>query len=221
MTRFKPMVPSPALLVAAAALVAALVGTAVAGPVEISLNKREKKQTRKIATKVAKKQANRLITRRSSNLSVKSAESADTAGFATNALNAGALEGKGAAAFVPADKLVTSGSAVKLAVGETKTIFTKGPFRFEGTCTEPTAGQPRITINLFSTEAGSRGDVGGGGGFAIPPGSVQFAAFQNAGPFSGGFNYQLFAPSGATLAGHMSGAVNVGSDCSAAGFGIG
>jgi hypothetical protein len=82
--------PSPALLVAIAALCVALVGTAVAGPIaEISLNKAEKKQTRKIARKIAQRIALRIaraeINRRAGGLSVANANTANTANSANTA----------------------------------------------------------------------------------------------------------------------------------------
>ncbi|HEU4905113.1 MAG TPA: hypothetical protein VFT19_03225 [Solirubrobacterales bacterium] len=57
--------PSPALIIAIVALSAALVGTAVAGPIAgISLSKKEKKQTRKIA----RQQANQTFNKRKGEL---------------------------------------------------------------------------------------------------------------------------------------------------------
>ena len=55
MRRIKWAKPSPALLVAVVALVAALGGGAVAGVAVTSLNKKETKKVRKIAKKQAKK----------------------------------------------------------------------------------------------------------------------------------------------------------------------
>src|SRR5215475_4587726 len=65
--------PSPAMIVAIAALVAALGGTAVAGPQAIisALNKKEKKQTRNIA--------NSEIDKRAPGLSVANAQNATNA----------------------------------------------------------------------------------------------------------------------------------------------
>jgi hypothetical protein len=87
--------PSPAMIVAIAALCVSLVGTAVAAPVAvISLNKKEKKQVRKIAGKVS----NKRITKRAPNLSVKNAKNAQAAASATSALgaeNANRVGGKG------------------------------------------------------------------------------------------------------------------------------
>ncbi|MGB2852189.1 MAG: hypothetical protein WBC01_11035 [Solirubrobacterales bacterium] len=58
MRSIKGTKPSPALLVAVVALVAALAGTAIGGVAVTSLNKKDKKQVTKIARKQAKKQVN-------------------------------------------------------------------------------------------------------------------------------------------------------------------
>ncbi len=55
MRRIKGAKPSPALLVAVVALVAALAGTAIGGVAVTSLNKKDKKQVTRIAKKQAKK----------------------------------------------------------------------------------------------------------------------------------------------------------------------
>jgi hypothetical protein len=55
MRRIKAAKPSPALLVAVVALVAALAGTAIGGVAVTSLSKKDKKQVTKIAKKQAKK----------------------------------------------------------------------------------------------------------------------------------------------------------------------
>jgi hypothetical protein len=60
MRRIKRAKPSPALLVAVVALVAALGGGAVAGVAVTSLNKKEKNQVKKIARKQAKKQVKKI-----------------------------------------------------------------------------------------------------------------------------------------------------------------
>lgn len=111
--------PSPALIVAIAALSVALVGTAVAGPIaEISLNKKEKRQIRKISRNIAGKVSNRRISKRAPGLAVarsnvanianianaantansantaKTANSANTAKTADSASNADKLDGK-------------------------------------------------------------------------------------------------------------------------------
>ena len=84
MRRIKGAKPSPALLVAVVALVAALGGGAVAGVAVTALNKKEKKQV----TKISKKQANRQIKRKEPGLDVNSAVRAETAKDADNAVNA-------------------------------------------------------------------------------------------------------------------------------------
>ena len=79
MTRSKGRRPSPAMIVAATALIVALAGTAMAAPTAIKsiLNKQEKKQVKSIA----KNQVNKLAP----DLSVKHAKTADTATTATTA----------------------------------------------------------------------------------------------------------------------------------------
>jgi hypothetical protein len=66
--------PSPALVLAALALVFAMVGTAIAGPDAIS-----SKVTTKKVKKIAKKQANKVLDQRESSLNVNSADSAANA----------------------------------------------------------------------------------------------------------------------------------------------
>lgn len=78
MRKLKGRRPSPALLVAVVALVAALAGTAVGGVAVTSLSKGDKKRVKTIAAKQAKKQ----IKRRAPSLSVASAGTAVSAGSA-------------------------------------------------------------------------------------------------------------------------------------------
>ena len=76
MSQIKRARPSPAILVAVIALVAALGGSAVAEVATTSkLDKKEKKQVKKLA----KKQANKRIDKREPSLNVASAESAGNA----------------------------------------------------------------------------------------------------------------------------------------------
>jgi hypothetical protein len=89
--------PSPALVVAIMALCVSLVGTAIAVPIAtVSLNKKEKKQIRKISGKIS----NKRITKRAPGLSVASAQAADTARSADSASNANALGGVLASGYV-------------------------------------------------------------------------------------------------------------------------
>ena len=79
MSRIKKAMPSPAMLVAIVALVAALGGSAIAEVASTSkLSKKEQKQTKKIA----KKQANKQIDKKESGLDVNSAQTANSAGEA-------------------------------------------------------------------------------------------------------------------------------------------
>ena len=77
--------PSPALVLAALALVFAMVGTAIAGPDAIS-----NKITKPKVKKIAKKQANKVLNQRESSLNVNRAQTAD---------NASQLGGSAASAF--------------------------------------------------------------------------------------------------------------------------
>src|SRR5215211_2859276 len=96
MTRARP---SPALLVAVAALIAALAGTAVAEVATTAkLDKKEKKQVKKIAKKQARKQIKKLapglsVAHADTADSADTAGSADTANRADTATNAEALSG--------------------------------------------------------------------------------------------------------------------------------
>src|SRR5215208_3490756 len=88
MTRSKGRRPSPAMIVAATALIVALAGTAMAAPTAIKsiLNKQEKKQVKSIA----KNQVNKLAP----DLSVKHAKTATTANTANTAKDADTLNGQ-------------------------------------------------------------------------------------------------------------------------------
>jgi hypothetical protein len=111
MTRSKGRRPSPAMIVAATALIIALAGTAMAAPTAIKsiLNKKEKKQTKNIA--------NNRINALAPGLSVKhadtagSAGSSDTAKRADVATNADAVGGQGLANIVTARSVSPGGPA--------------------------------------------------------------------------------------------------------------
>jgi hypothetical protein len=88
MDRLRQMRPSPAMLVAVAALVAALAGTAVAGVATISkLSGKE----RKLVAKIARKEADKRITKRAPGLSVASAGTAASTNTANTANTAAQL----------------------------------------------------------------------------------------------------------------------------------
>ena len=108
MTSSKGRRPSPAMIVAAMALIIALAGTAMAAPTAIKsiLNKKEKKQVKNIS----KNQINALAP----GLSVKHANSADTATSADTAKRADAATNADTAANA-ANAAALSGSTI---VGE-------------------------------------------------------------------------------------------------------
>lgn len=74
--------PSPAIVIAVIALVAAIAGTAVAGPQALT-----RAISRGKVKKIAAKQANKAIDQRESGLSVEHAQAADTATTADNVSN--------------------------------------------------------------------------------------------------------------------------------------
>jgi len=100
--------PSPALIVSVVAVVLALVGTAIAGQATISALTGQEKKTVK---KIARKTANKRITARAKNLSVKSAETADSANSLSNlywaAVDAGGSIVRSSPGFV---RVVTAGT---------------------------------------------------------------------------------------------------------------
>lgn len=133
--------PSPAMIVAIAALCVSLVGTAFAGPIaEISgLKKKDKQVVRKISRKISNRVSNRRITKRAPGLSVLQAQIASSAGIATNAVNAAdavnaanadnadhadnadELDGLDASAFLGKEQLIVS-SAELSAIEDHKLI---------------------------------------------------------------------------------------------------
>ena len=142
--------PSPALVVALIALCAALVGTAVAGPVgNISLlNKKEKKQTKKIAKKVARSVANKQITKRAPGLSVLNATNATNATNAQNATNA-------ASAATFGGLTPTRIEPFTLSNGGSKTVGTFGPFTLTATCTINDANVDTALITAATSQNNS------------------------------------------------------------------
>jgi hypothetical protein len=86
--------PSPAMVLAAIALILAMAGTAIAGPDAIS-----NKITKSKVKKIAKKQAGKVVNKREPGLNVNSAKTADTATTATTAataINSQAVDGMSA-----------------------------------------------------------------------------------------------------------------------------
>jgi len=116
--------PSRSLVVAGLALIVALAGTAIAGPIAVKsvLNKQEKKQVKKIA----KNQANRQIVKQAAGLSVANAVNATNAQNATSANNANSVDGLSAAKF---GKVYTTTTAFE-------DVLDLGGFRIEARCVD-------------------------------------------------------------------------------------
>jgi hypothetical protein len=140
------------------------------------------------------------------------ANSANTANTANFAGNAGLLQGNPSSAFVPASKVVTSGSLVKADHGQTKTLLKSGPFTYQLECADAGGGNTNFKIIVESTEAGSRtifDDVFGPGTpatlFDLTDTGPTYVILDFAG---------AAAPSGAASQGIMTFGVNVfGADC--------
>ena len=105
-SRRKIRAPSPSMIVAVAALIAAVGGTAIAAPLALEsvLSKKEKKQVKGIA----KTQANSAIDSRAAGLSVANAQ---------NANNAGQLDNIDSAGFYRYGSSVPSGTTIQGAFG--------------------------------------------------------------------------------------------------------
>jgi hypothetical protein len=129
--RIRSSRPSPAIIVAVLALVAALAGTAVAGP-NASTSAVSKKKVKKIAKKQAVKQINELAP----GLSVANAVNAQNAATADNAANAGDATNLGGVAAsdyrryggaIPSGKTVVGGwglSDANLSAGQVAAVET-------------------------------------------------------------------------------------------------
>ncbi len=137
MGRIKGAKPSPALLVAAVALVASLGGGAVAGVTISKLNKKERKQV----TKISKKEANKRIDKREPKLSVASAQTAAEADL---------LDGKDASDFAEATSVRTSGyvglDAPTTPGSNEVTLIDAGLLRLVGRCVRE--GDDSITARI-------------------------------------------------------------------------
>src|SRR5436309_1019585 len=126
--------PSPAMVVAVAALVVGLVGSAVAGPALHAAKKSSKHADKRADIALVKRMARKLSVRRA-----RRADAATTAGTATNAKHAvdsATLGGLPASAFLRASKLVESNGLVKLTKSPTqdKPIAASGPFGISAKC---------------------------------------------------------------------------------------
>jgi hypothetical protein len=139
MRRIKGARPSAALIVAVIALVAALGGGAVAGVAVTSLNKKDKKQVRKIS----KKEANKRIDKREPSLDVNSAKNATNAENAINATNA---QNADTAAGVRPVKVDYTGSGG----GPDEVLLDEGGIEIRAIC----SGAPSAQVLLSATAPG-------------------------------------------------------------------
>lgn len=141
MSRIKQARPSPAILIAVVALVAALGGSAVAEVASTSLSNKDKKQVKKIAKKQGKKQgkkqANKQIEKKAPGLSVATAASAETFGGLTP----------------------TRVAPFTLTNGGSQIIGTFGPFTLTATCTIAAGGdEAQVTITTSQNNSAFRGE---------------------------------------------------------------
>jgi hypothetical protein len=122
---------------------------------------------------------------------------------------------QGPAGTVPG--LVTTNGAIKLTVGESRTIWAYGPFTVTGACTDNGGGDFEMALSLASTEANSalHGTEGTSAPDVVSVNGTVYTEGNNQ-------NLDLAAPSGAALdlAVHF-GVHGLGADCWVSGFGIG
>ena len=140
MKRIRDTRPSPAIIVAALALVAALAGTAIAGS-DVQSSALSKKKVKKIAKKQAKKQINKLAP----GLSVAHADSADSATTADSATQVDTLQ---------LDPVNVAKSAATLAAATEVELLTYGPFTIYGKCYGP-AAETDGNIYIKTSDAGA------------------------------------------------------------------
>ncbi len=135
---------------------------------------------------------------------------------AVNARNAETLAGKAAGAFLGSDKQVRTG-LIKLAHGETKTVASYGPFTWKAACTDDGGGNTGLTVTIETTEPGSiAGAFSGAGGLPLSPSvPVNLCNASDSGSnYSIGFPLSAVAPSGAAPVGLGFVGLNVlGADC--------
>ncbi len=215
--------PSGAMVVAIIALVFAVSGTAIAASHLVNGDKLIKKHSLS-----GNRLRNHTLTGTQINLNklgkVPSAKNADVATLATNATNAtsatkatnatnatnagnaNTLGGQPASAFEPASSSQASG-IVNASVGQTVTLATFGPFTVSLTCTSPTAGQTKASLDATSSEDNS--DIWG---TIVSPAGTSTNLF-TSGP-SATFSenddnvVNFFAPSGAAYESLMVAGVN-------------
>ena len=128
--------PSPALVVATAALCLALVGTAIAGPGGVQDALTKAKLTKSKVKKISKKQANKQITKREPGLSVASAVTA------TSAESFGGMT-------------ATRIDPFTLTNGGSRELGTFGPFTLTATCAINDANTDEALITITTSQNNS------------------------------------------------------------------
>jgi len=132
------------------------------------------------------------------------------------------LAGKPASAFLGSDKQLRTG-LIKLAQGETATLFSYGPFTWTARCTDNGTGNMSLTGFVESTEAAFAANPGSGQ--PISPGPPVKGVFNVSDPDDdadpdtdapqyAGFPLSAVAPSGAAPTGLGLAGINIaGADC--------
>jgi hypothetical protein len=183
--------PHPAVVVGVLALVAALAGTAVAGPTA-NTSAVSKKKVKKIAKKQAKKQIKKLAP----GLSVAHAETADSAGTTDSAGTADSFGGMTARRFAP----------FTLGGGGSRVLGSFGPFSLRAICTINQGGNDiaRVVITTSQNNSAFKGE-GSANDFDVG----EFIAYVEAGPVATGTRELeedggvAIAPDGTELLGHQ------------------
>lgn len=137
---------------------------------------------------------------------------------AASAGDAKRLDGQVASDFVPADKVLTSGSLVKLSAGQERVLIEKGPFSLRLTCEDAGGGAVNATVFARTTEPGSFNTFQE----MDPDTDILLASAGGQGFASASASFRFIAPSGTTIDGTAQVAVNeFGAPCAATASGIG
>ena len=176
--------PSPALMIAVAALAAALAGTAVADPTgsASAVSKRKVKR-------IAKKQVNKLapglsVAHADSANSAGTADTAKSAGIANVAANADKLDGQDASAFAaasevhtPVRRVVNDAAPGDPFVNTVVDLAVAGPFTFKGACTKNNQlGQDEAGVRVEGPAGSAITAVRTVGGEVTEPGTTSAVA---------------------------------------------
>jgi hypothetical protein len=227
---------SPGVAVGVVALVIAMAGGAVALPGKNSVKsndiaKNAVKSKHIKSVKSADLGANSVAAAAIANGAVGATELADGAVSTAKLGNGSVTEAK--LSDDVAGEVVSTDGAVEASAGETKTLFTSGPFTVKARCT---TSAPDIGFDLIfaSTEAQTVSTVMGVTG--PDETAAHFDGVDTFGPGDGNANtiappagvgifrtvsYALMAPSGATLTGNLAlGSILNGVDCSFSGHGV-